>query len=258
MQRVSVVIPSRSQPDQLAFLMQAIRSVRDQTARGSVSIEVVVGLDPDAELPALGETDLVVRSTAAHERSQAAALNAAAAATDGDFLAFLEDDDRWRPDHLTISLQALARCGFASTTQLEVDAKGVALRINDFPTPSGWVMPRSTWERVGAFNTEYRYHLDNEWLGRLADAEVDRTHVAEATAPATLALAAGVRPWLANVVTFGGGRVRLARHTSPLPNVVRLVHTASGMHRIATDATAKLRSDSEIAQLTARFGRFPW
>lgn len=256
--RVTVIIPSRTQPRQAAFLARAIRSVGAQTARSSYEVDVMVGLDPDAELPDVGKAEVIVHYANGKDRTQAAALNAAAASLDGDFVAFLEDDDLWHPRHLAISLQFLEHVGFASSTQLEVDGTGNVLRINDFPTPSGWVMSRSTWERVGAFNLDFRYHLDNEWLGRLAEAEVGRVHVMEATAPVLPSLVMQVRPWLANVVTLGGGRVRLVRHSSPAPNVIRLVHADSGMARIATDASMRKAADDERARLEARFGRVPW
>jgi glycosyltransferase involved in cell wall biosynthesis len=256
--RLSVIIPSRTQPDQSLFLARALKSVQEQTARARVLIDAVIGLDPGAAPPDLPHSDLPVRCTNAAAPSQAAALNAAATLFDVDYLAFLEDDDRWLPAHLAVALECLEQAQFVSTTQLEVDAAGTIIRINDFPTPSGWVMPRSTWERVGAFDPRFRYHLDNEWLGRLGAAAVSRIHSTEATAPAQLTLAAQVRPWLANVVIHGGGQVRLARHNQALPNVVRLVHPGSGMAQIAHEPAKQQASLDEIARLQAKYGRLPW
>lgn len=258
MKRLSVIIPSRTQPDQALFLTRALNSVSEQSARASVLIEVLIGLDPGAVPPQLPSIDIAVRYANAAERSQAAALNAAAALCEGDYLAFLEDDDRWLSGHLAVALECLAQSQFVSTTQLEVDGSGTIVRINDFPTPSGWVMPRSTWERVGRFDPQFRYHLDNEWLGRLGASALSRIHITEATAPAQLALAAQVRPWLANVVTYGGGQVRLARHHHALPNVVRLIHPGSGMAQIANEPAKQQASLDEIARLQATFGRLPW
>jgi len=258
MRRLHVMIPSRSQPEQASFLKRAIQSVCVQTARESVSIEVLIGLDPGARLPDIGVFDVPVRAANAAHGSQAAALNATAALLDADYVAILEDDDRWQPTHLATSLRCLEHAGFVSGTQLEIDVAGRIVRINDFPTPSGWVMSRDTWARVGEFNPEYRCHLDNEWLGRLGSSPIDRVHLAEATSPADVAMAARIRPWLANVVVYGGGRVRLLRHVSPVPLIVRLVHTGSGMHQIETEPARRQASQTEIRQLTARFGRVPW
>lgn len=258
MKRLSVVIPSRSQPEQARFLARALQSVSAQTARSSLAIEVVIGLDAGAALPDLPPSDLPVRWAHAAERSQAAALNAAASLLTGDYVAFLEDDDQWQTAHLAVALQFLQQAQFVSTTQLEINPVGYVVRINDFATPSGWVMPRSTWERVGLFDGAFRYHLDSDWLGRLGNAPLSRVHVAEATAPILLDTALQVRPWLAAVVVKGGGRVTLARHASPIPNVLRLVHPGSGTYQLVTDPLKRQAHEEELARLKAKFGREPW
>jgi glycosyltransferase involved in cell wall biosynthesis len=255
---LSVVIPSRCQPQQSEFLRRSIKSVAEQVARESLNIEVIVGIDPGEVPPDIGPTDVPVRFIAGSQRLQAAALNAAAADGRGDYVAFIEDDDVWLPDHVAVALHMLEHAGFVSGNQLEVDASGNVIRINDFPTPSGWVMPRATWEAVGLFDETYRYHLDNDWLGRLAVAGVDRIHVVEATAPIELQDAREVRPWLANIIIAGGGRVRLGRHALPLPLVRRLVHGASGVHAIKNDSGVKTESLAEISRLEASYGRIPW
>lgn len=256
--RLTVIIPSRSQPEQATFLTRALQSIATQTARAELHIDVAVGLDADASAPSIAQTGIPVRWAHASERSQAAALNAAARGVDADYVAFIEDDDQWQPAHLAVALVFLQQARFYSTTQLEIDAAGTIQRINDFPTPSGWVMPRDTWERVGPFDPHYRYHLDSDWLGRLAEAAIPRVHVAEATAPAQVAMALQVRPWLAAVALNGGPHVSLARHASVLPNVLRLVHTGSGMGQIAGDPHKRQASEQEVAQLQARYGRVPW
>jgi hypothetical protein len=253
-----VIVPSRTQPNQQIFLTRAIRSIAQQGARSMLQIEVIVGLDTGERLPELDYCGMSVRPVRASSRSQAAALNAAAAAITGEYIAFLEDDDQWHPQHIDVAIGHLAHVGFISGTQLEVAASGAVIRINDFATPSGWVMSRSTWEAVGPFNEGFRYHLDNEWLGRLAERAVPRVHVVESTAPVSLEAARAVRPWLANVLLFGGKYVALARHTAPVPLVLRLVHNASGMARIIQDKTASDLSAHEIATLQERFGRIPW
>jgi glycosyltransferase involved in cell wall biosynthesis len=258
MKLLSVVIPSRGQPQQVEFLQRSIKSIAEQRARPIVDIEVIVGIDPGEALPDIGPTDVPVRFVAGNQRLQAAALNAAAADSRADYIAFIEDDDVWLPDHLLMALQMLAQhAGFVSGTQLEVDASGNVIRINDFPTPSGWVMPRATWETVGPFDETYRYHLDNDWLGRLANACIDRIHLVEATAPIEVP-ALEVRPWLMNIAVAGGGRVRFARHTLPVPLVTRLVHGASGVHAIKNDPSVTVKSRAEIARLEAAYGRIPW
>lgn len=255
---LSVVIPSRSQPQQIGFLQRSIRSVAQQRARTSLSIEVIVGIDPGEPPPEIGAMEVPVRFAAGGKRLQAAALNAAAAHIRGDYVAFIEDDDTWLPDHVGIAMQMLEHSGFVSGTQLETNESGDVIRINDFPTPSGWVMSRATWDAVGPFDETYRYHLDNDWLGRLAVAGIDRIHVVESTAPIDTAAARDVRPWLVNIAIAGGGRVRFARHTLPVPLVIRLVHSASGVYAIQHDPAVMTKSREEIARLEATYGRIPW
>lgn len=229
-----------------------------QTARDRLRIEVLVGIDLGADPPVLEGFDFPVRIVNGSARSAQAALNSAAARATGEYIAFLEDDDVWEPDHLEMSLRALQHCAFVSGTQLEVDPEGTVVRINDFPTPTGWVMPRSTWEQVGPFDPDYRMHQDNEWLGRMAEHGIGRAHLVESTAPISVHVARQVRPWLANVIDLGGGNVHLERHDSPKPLIRRLVHSDSNMHLISINAEAKALSEADYIRLIQRYGRIPW
>jgi hypothetical protein len=265
---VGVIMPSRlqhiaagAQTDKY-FIDRAITSVRDQTAvaEGRARLTFIIGIDADADIPPrLAEASNIVWARSA-ERSQAGALNAGidAAVDCFDYIAFLEDDDYWDSNYLNWGLNVLKRYDFVSTTQLEVDETGTIMRINDFPTPSGWMMPAHTLRRVGRFDRTLRWHLDNEWLGRLSESGAKRCHLVDALAPATFALAEQVRPWIANVVRFGGGNLELQRHTMLAPLVTRLVHARSGMARIATDPVLREQSAAEYAVLRRRYGRIPW
>ena len=128
----------------------------------------------------------------------------------------------------------------------------------DFPTPSGWIMPAETLRRVGLFDPAMRWHLDNEWLGRLAEAGIPRCHLVERTAPVTLTYAAQTRPWIANVMRNGGPHVTVRRHMFLAPLIFRLVHSRSGMARIATEPLLQQQSQIEYMTLASRYGRVPW
>ncbi|WP_245450976.1 glycosyltransferase family A protein [Methylobacterium brachiatum] len=259
-----MIIPSRlQQTGPNAYLLErAIASALAQTvvAEGQISLNFIVGIDAGTNIPPrlAGRSDIVWASSEA--ASQVGALNAAidAAGTRFDYIAFLEDDDRWDPQYLALSLAALDGYGFVSTTQLEVDEHGQIVRINDFPTPSGWIMPFDTLRRVGRFDPAMRWHLDNEWLGRLAESDIKRCHLVDAMAPNSLALAEQVRPWLANVVRFGGSNVEVQRHTMLAPLVIRLVHSRSGTAQIAVDPILRQESQTEYTALIQRYGRIPW
>ncbi len=257
-QSLSVIIPSRTQPRQAEFLRRAVQSIKAQTIYPTMTIDIVVAIDRGQSLPAGLADELGLVAVESHATSQAAALNAGIRNVNTDLLAILEDDDRWHPRFLELALKALSLGSFVSSTQLEINEEEQVLRINDFPTPSGWLMPVSTFRTVGEFNESHRWHLDNEWLGRLAESKIPRVHMVEATAPVELGYMDQVRPWLANVVRLGGDAIRIARHDVPFPLIQRLVHSQSGVSRIQQSNELRSESQQEIKALVARFGRFPW
>jgi glycosyltransferase involved in cell wall biosynthesis len=253
---ISVVIPSRTQPNQSRFLARCVASIRAQVLDAGVGFEIVVSLDRGAAAP---QADGLagVRFIEAEGRGQAAALNAGAAVANGTHLAFLEDDDEWHPQKTAYALQVLDRCDFVSSTQLEVDEDGRSLKVNDFPTPSGWFMPIGTWRLIGGFDTTYRWHLDNEWLGRLGDSSLRRMHLVEGTGLRDSHALAG-RPHLLQCLRAGGPHVRLCGHPAGVPLVRRMVHAASGMGQIGRSESLTAEARAEGHRLIDRFRRFPW
>ncbi|WP_421693817.1 glycosyltransferase family A protein [Aestuariivirga sp.] len=267
---LSVLIPSRLQELELPsdgksamgppriMLDRAISSIRRQTILGQFNVQILVGVDEGADVPRGLASEDVVQFVESEARSQASSLNSAAACMRGDFVAILEDDDEWSPEFLEYGMAALEHCDFVSSTQLEVSISGDVIRILDFPTPSGWLMRRKTWQSVGEFNEEYRWHLDNEWLGRLGDRDLARAHLVEATAPIDIEAIREVRPTLMRCLALGGPRVRLARHRQPYPLVRRLVHERSGMAQIRNNGAAQQESKDEYEKLIQQYGRLPW
>lgn len=254
-----VIVPSRLKKgaDGILLLEKAVRSILRQTVIPGLKIDVAVGVDPGSVVPSNLKFPQTVRFVHASAASQASALNTAAKALDHAHLAILEDDDEWHPDFLAVAMGALKRAEFISSTQLQFDARGEIICVFDFPTPSGWVMEKKVWESVGPFNENYRFHLDNEWLGRLAESGAKRAHLVESTAPLDQYWMM-LRPWLHNVLTQGGPTSSLLRHQSVIPLVRRLVHEGSGLHSIKVDLSARERSKLEHTWLMKRFGRIPW
>ncbi len=253
----SILIPSRLEGPRpgVLFLETAVASIRAQKAGGVP--QILVGLDAGVTPPPGLAERLGVSFVNSDGATQAAAINAAASRIEGAQVALLEDDDEWNPDFLAIVLQGLAGADFVSSTQLEVTPEGQVVRVNDFPTPSGWVMRRHVWDAVGGFNPAFRWHLDNEWLGRLGRSGARRLHLAETTAPADLAVARTVRPLLAAVLEQGRPAVELARHASPWPLVIRLVHPGGGIQRILQNPEFGAQSRWEIEELKRLFGDVP-
>jgi hypothetical protein len=263
---VSVVLPSLlksfTDPSQAGrlFVEQAVASIRSQSIANRVTFQIVVGIDAGAGAkvpPGLAER-LGITFVESNGHSSTMALNAATKRCTGDYLGFLEDDDQWAPVFAETAITALQDADFVSSTQLEVTEQREVIRTVDFATASTWLMKRSTWERVGAFDEGIRIHYDNEWLGRLGDSGCRRIHLVEATAPVVPEIVAGVRPWLAAVLKNGGPSVRLLRHGSPWPLVLRLVHQSSVMQQIEDNSAYLERSQHEHGLLQQKYGRIPW
>src|ERR1041385_1071509 len=116
--RISILIASRLATSSSKTLVRhelsgpllidkAIASVRAQTISKEVEFEILVGVDAGSNLPPHLASRPDIRFAESRGHSQAAALNAAAKTVDGDFIAILEDDDRWEPEFLAECKHAL-------------------------------------------------------------------------------------------------------------------------------------------------------
>lgn len=181
---------------------------------------------------------------------QAAAINAAAAHATGDIITFIEDDDEWHSKRLTYGLMMVKdfNFDFVSTNQQEVDTEGVKIRINDFPTPTGWLMTADLWRRSGGFDENFRWHLDNEYLGKIMKIGAKRIHLVERGA------AINERGWLENVSHYSN--IACTSEESPLG--IRLRNPNGGMSRISADPVAYSQSRWEHTLMIERYGYIPW
>jgi glycosyltransferase involved in cell wall biosynthesis len=97
-----VVIPSMLRPT----LQRAIRSARDQDYSGSIEIVVVADRDPSTlssdERALLLEADIYL--TTGGGTGAAHARNSGVERSTGDYVCFLDDDDRWAPGKLAAQL----------------------------------------------------------------------------------------------------------------------------------------------------------
>lgn len=99
MARVSVILPVYNGR---RFLAGAVRSVMEQTLPPCELIVVDDGSTDDslAELESLPPVPFPVRVLRQANAGQSAARNLAARQAEGEYLAFLDQDDRWYPQHL--------------------------------------------------------------------------------------------------------------------------------------------------------------
>jgi glycosyltransferase involved in cell wall biosynthesis len=98
---VTTIVPTYRRPESLA---RAVRSALDQT----VHDHVVVVVDDGAGLPPLPDDDRLVAVSLARNTGRAGVVrNVGIALSRSTYLAFLDDDNEWRPHHLATALEAL-------------------------------------------------------------------------------------------------------------------------------------------------------
>lgn len=181
--RVSVVTPTR---DRARYLGLAIDSALGQ---GIPGLEVIVVDDGSSDgTPALlasyGDRIRVIRRETGSGPS--AARNLALAEARGEFVAFLDSDDLWRPGRLARQipmLDAAPEAGllYAAIDYIDADGAPSPVRRSDRGTPSGRILPtllrhnvmetssvivrRTLVEEAGRFDPRYRWGEDHDlWL----------------------------------------------------------------------------------------------
>jgi glycosyltransferase involved in cell wall biosynthesis len=178
---LTVIVTTRDRP---ALLADALGSIACQTILPLEIRLVDTGNEP-ACLPSLS-VPLVVRE--ARGLTAAEARNLAAGESKGDVLAFLDDDDRWLPDHLLGLVTALAapsnRLAFRDCAVIKerITAEGrrqelerreivrdwddALMRTDDFVPPSAWGLERSLLVELGGFDPGFRFSDDWDFLLR--------------------------------------------------------------------------------------------
>jgi GT2 family glycosyltransferase len=182
---VGVVIPAFRRPDLLA---QAVASVAAQT---TAPVDVVVVHDePEVPVAAASIPGVRHRCTGGGVGASAS-RNLGAAVVEGTHIAFLDDDDTWKPTYLQEASAALAASSASMClTRIEVvvgdrrrpgpilpDHLGVDVALNRVVgiTGSSIVVARAAFDAVGGFDPALRGANDLDFLVRLLDAGT--THV---------------------------------------------------------------------------------
>ena len=185
---VSVIVVTRDRPRLLA---DALGSV---VAQSPPPLELRVGDDGGGSAAAVVESLALLEVTmlALAGGNAGAARTAAAAGARGDVLAFLDDDDVWKPGHLAGLMTAFAdrSVGFAwrdcdiVREQLRADGvrvpierrtlardwDQVLMRRDDYLPPSSWGVRRDVFSALGGFDETFRYSEDWDFALRAAEA----------------------------------------------------------------------------------------
>jgi glycosyltransferase involved in cell wall biosynthesis/Tfp pilus assembly protein PilF len=187
---ISVIIPTCNRPDMLA------RSLRSVLAQTQLPREIIIVNDAGSsveEVIAQYDTNGIVHCEVhATNRGASAARNTGLHLAQGDYIAFLDDDDMYLPDHLATMIEALqansCRFGYALAEYVINDMRdgksvcvgrcqpfnGITysrdrlLVANFIPTPT-WVFSRSLLEDIGYFDEFFAACEDWEWLIRASE-----------------------------------------------------------------------------------------
>lgn len=186
---ISCIIPTHGRPE---FLHEALGSVLDQVTPPSEIIVVSDDGDEDSRRVAesFGRSEIPVRYVRNESQPGASgSRNLGAVVATGDWLAFLDDDDLWRPDMLRHSSEIIDSTGAPCViTWLEMfrdDLRAPGLMIrpgvvardaasrSPGVTGSNFVISRAAFERVGGFDPEMRVMNDLDFFYRylLSDGE---------------------------------------------------------------------------------------
>lgn len=237
---VSVVIPTRLRPE----LARAIASVRQQVYDGPVVIVVVVDTtnsEPEVSEDVRRALNEVTVVRLEGGQGAATARNAGIEAASGRWIAFLDDDDAWEPNHLAVTIAEGVRRGgdvlIASRAHQVVDAA----RLNK-PTPSRvlpegrpvgdylfrrrspsigrpslftstFVTTRTAAKRV-PWQVNLSRHQDWDWLLRMEESGVPIVQVADATAQIWVGSRGSISAssdWRSSLVWARQQRVRLSK-----------------------------------------------
>jgi glycosyltransferase involved in cell wall biosynthesis len=184
---VSVIIPTR---DRRGLLEQALESVEAQTYN-PIEVVVVDGSTRPVSRAFVEEAvgqDTTVVCRRGPRRGAAAARNAGIRFAEGDYLSFLDDDDRWLPSKVMRQIDQFesegSRIGVVYTGQRSVDAKGRTIAVSSPSTRgdvteallrgarmtplSGVMVRRSIVDAAGLFDERLPVWEDLDWYIRLS------------------------------------------------------------------------------------------
>ena len=242
---VSVVLCTRDGRSK-GFLDTTLRSVLDQSAAPAEVIVVDDG-STDGTAAHVQRAHPGVRVVSGARRGLAAARNAGVAAASGRWIAFVDDDDVWRPEKLAEQLRQIEGSDRRETTiwasrMVQIDGSGriagppvpidhlarwPACLLGSTITPSGVVLARALFDRFGGFDERLAEAAAYEfWIRCLAGGAIVqftrdvaleyRRHARQMTASPRsiellLACDAFIRPHLDALPAPIGDRVRAAR-----------------------------------------------
>ena len=154
---VSVVLPTYDRPE---YLKRAVQSVCNQTYP-SIELLVVDDQSPEPAAETLGEVPVEPISTVRcvrHERNRGAnaARNTGIREADGEFIAFLDDDDRWLPEKISKQVDRFRSgrddLGVVTVGSRIVDENGTQIGVKRSSVEGNAIEPLLNGGIVGSFS----------------------------------------------------------------------------------------------------------
>jgi glycosyltransferase involved in cell wall biosynthesis len=187
MPKISIIIPTYNRE---LLLRPAIQSVLNQTFQDFEIIVVDDASDvPTQELLSSFEDIRIRLIRHDHNKGEAASRNTGIVNANGEFLAFLDDDDEWLPDKLALQVDLLekasSRVGAVYTGMVIVNLSDNKVLFQNIPTkrgdllkdmlfenvigtPSKVLIRRSCIQKVGLFDENLNYYVDYDFFLRFA------------------------------------------------------------------------------------------
>lgn len=177
---VSVIIPVYNGDK---YLSEAIGSVLAQTYR---PIELIIVDDGSTDNSAqIAQSYKGIRYIYQHNKGVTEARNVGILSSQGDFIAFLDQDDLWTTNKLSVQIAYLHKypeVGYVLAGQkffLEPGAiappwlkKELLLHDQIGYLPGTFVVRRRVFNRIGLFDPTYKIGSDTDWLARAKDLKV--------------------------------------------------------------------------------------
>ncbi|MBU5614586.1 glycosyltransferase [Geomonas azotofigens] len=185
---VDIIMPTY-RPN-LSFLRSAVESIRNQTFRDWNLYLVQDGEDIDLQPFVESFNDGRIHYLAVPHKGKPAALNFAISCGSGKYIAYLDDDDVWYPNHLETMISHMERTGkqFVHTDAHEVEVKieeDRLVKLSSKPLNKGVLTDKTMWyishinsahtrallEKAGEYDEEKSFFIDWDMLQRLATLE---------------------------------------------------------------------------------------
>jgi glycosyltransferase involved in cell wall biosynthesis len=243
---VSAVIPTR---DRATLLEQAVGSVLRQTYERLEVVVVDDGSTVPLNLPSSLSSDPRVRTLRLEESAgPGAARNLGAASCRGSLIAFLDDDDRWRPTKIERQVETLTAAGHhvdavesgfelwdghrLVTRYVPALVRDVARTLLERPIlqPSTVLMRTSVFEALGGFDVRLRRIEDWEFWVRFSDGH-EVVALPEVLVDRTVSEPSGELPWYREIVRLLEPRIDVL--PEPERSRIRSVHLLVEAHLLA-------------------------